>query len=365
MKNCLWVALVAVIIIASSLFYLNREPDVEKVYKIGVVLDGRSNDRSWNQSHYEGIIAAVDELKKTKKVDLIIREQVLQDETCIPIMEDMINQGCGLIIAGSYNYGPFLRKLADKHPEVKFIHSGGDIATKNISTCFGRMYQMRYLSGIVAGLQTKTNKIGYVAAFPIPEVNRGINAFTLGVKRANPDATVYVNWSYSWESGIQNIYATEKILEKENIDVLTVHTNSTEPLKIAEKKGIWTIGYHYDNNDLFPKTYLTAPVWDWQQIYKTIVYRAVLGRLPANRNYWEGVETGVVKLATLTKNVKEGTSVFLHKEHERLESGRFDVFYGPIKDNKGNLRVKIGQNITDKYLLEKFDWYVEGVVNID
>lgn len=360
MKKFIFVVLVIIFAIVASIMYINRDPEVGKVYRIGVILDGPKDDRSWCQSHYEGIVEAA----KGLPVELEIKEQVIQNEGCVSVFEDMISHGCNMIVANSYNYGPFLRAVAEKHPEVKFIHSGGDQVMKNVSTCFGRIYQIRYLSGIIAGLQTKTNKIGYVAAFPITEVNRGINAFTLGVRRVNPNAKVYVKWSYNWESGVQNLFISEMLMKEQNIDVLAVHTNASEPLLAAEARGIWTIGYHYDNSARFPNTYLTAPVWDWQYVYRPIFQRAVLGRL-TSKHYWEGLETGVAKLAPLTKNVPDSTKILLHKEWERLNSGKYDVFYGPIRDNKGKLRVKYGQNMTDKALLEDFNWYVEGVENAE
>lgn len=359
MKKLVYVVMVVITMLISSIIYLNRDPDSGKTFKIGVILDSPYDDKSWSQSHYDGAVAAA----KGLNVELDVRDNVIQDETCVKVFQDMINNGCGLIIASSYNYGPYLRKVAQENPGVKFVHSGGDVFASNVSTCFGRIYQIRYLTGIVAGLQTKTNKIGYVAAFPIDEVNRGINAFTIGVHRVNPEAKVYVSWCHSWENNEAARKSAEKLV-KEGIDVMTLHSNSVEPLKVAEDNNIWTIGYHYDNSNLFPKTHLTAAVWDWQRIYRPIFQRAVLGRL-TSKHYWEGVETGVAKLSPLSDKIAEGTSRVIYKEQELMNSSKFDVFYGPIKDNKGKLRVKSGQNITDAVLLGGMNWYVEGVVNID
>lgn len=359
MKKIVYGVLVVIAVLVCSILYINRDVSASKTVKIGIVNDGPNNDRSWCQSHNEGALAAANGLP----VDLDIREKVIQDDSCKVVFEDLINKGCGLIIASSFNYGPYLREMSERYPDVKFVHSGGDIVSKNVSTCFGRIYQIRYLTGIVAGMQTKTNKIGYVAAFPIDEVNRGINAFTLGVRKVNPKAQVYVSWCKSWENDAAALKAFNKLLDK-NIDVLAVHTNSLAPLKSAEEKGIWTIGYHYNNADMFPKTYLTAAVWDWQRIYRSIFQRYAIGRF-TSKQFWEGVETGAAKLAPLSDKVVAGTGRLIYREQELMSSNKFDVFYGPIKDNKGNLRVKPGQNITDDKLLHDFDWYVEGVVNVE
>ena len=129
---------------------------------------------------------------------IMYKENVPYDQSCAETMEGMIEDGCQVIICNSFDYGDWIVQVAEKHPDVVFLHATGTEIGDNITTYFGRIYQMRYLSGIVAGMQTETDHIGYVAAFPISEVNRGINAFTIGVKSVNPDATVHVIWSESW-----------------------------------------------------------------------------------------------------------------------------------------------------------------------
>jgi len=216
------------------------------------------------------------------------------------------------------------------------------------------------LSGIVAGLLTTTNEIGYVAAFNISEVNRGINAFTMGVRLVNPDATVHVEWCGSWTDDNMAAAATNKLIESHNIDVLTMHTDSLAPLEVAEKNKIWSIGYNTDNSSLFPDTYLTAPVWEWEYFYKQRIEECKYNQF-TGKHYWEGMETGVVSLAPFTDNVKPEISAIVENEKKRIETGTYDVFYGPIRDNKGNLRIKDGESMTDDEMLNAFDWFVEGV----
>jgi len=251
---------------------------------------------------------------------------------------------------------------AEKYPEIYFLHATGTGSDKNMSTYFGRIYQIRYLCGIVAGLQTETNEIGYVAAFPIPEVNRGINAFTLGVRSVNSEATVYVSWTYSWHDDTSAAEATNKLLDNHNIDVLTMHSDSLMPLEIAEERGVMSIGYNYDNSRNYPETYLTAAVWDWEEFYTPIILKCLQGKFEG-KHYWEGIDTGMVSLAPLTDKVNDETEAIVLQEMERISSGTYDVFYGPIYDNEGNLRVEEGECMTDNAMLNEFDWYVEGVVN--
>ena len=210
-------------------------------------------------------------------------------------------------------------------------------------------------------MQTETNEIGYVAAFPIAEVNRGINAFTLGVRMVNPDAKVYVKWSNSWTGEEDNSDATKGLLEEHNIDVLAMHTDAISPMEIADKNKIWIIGYNVDNSNRFPDTYLTAPVWNWEKFYEPRILECLQGKFQGI-HYWEGIESGVVDLAPLTSNVKPGIAEKVEEERLRLMSETFDVFYGPITDNEGNVRIKSGQSMTDENMLNNFFWYVEGVV---
>ena len=325
--------------------------------KVGVLLNGECKDKSWGQSHYEGLELTANQLN----LDLYYVENTPETEECLAIIDGLIMDGCKIIICNSFNYGEWMIQAAEKYPDICFFHATGVVDSKNLTTYFGRIYQMRYLSGIVAGMQTETNQIGYVAAFPISEVNRGINAFTLGVRAVNPEATVYVEWSETWTDDEKTAEAATGLLEKNRqIDVLAMHTDSLAVLDIAEERGIWSIGYNYDNSESYPNTYLTAPVWDWENFYTPRLLECLQGKFKGD-NYWVGVEEGIVSLAPLTANVKEGIEDEIKKELDRIQSGEFDVFYGPVKDQDGNIRVEKGENMSDEVLLNRFDWYVEGV----
>ena len=361
MKKIMTTILIFVWIIVAGIFLIRinkQETDVTKTKtKVGFILNGKVNDHSWGESHYNGMEISARELN----LNVVYKEDVPEDENCIEVIEELIAYGCKIIICNSFGYGEWELQCAKEHPEVYFFHATGVEEAGNLSTYFGRIYQMRYLSGIVAGMQTKTNEIGYVAAFPIAEVNRGINAFTLGVRRVNPDAKVYVKWSNSWTGEEENERATKELIEAHRIDVLTMHSDAMTPLEIAEKNGIWMIGYNVDNSERFPDTFLTAPVWNWEKFYEPRILECLQGKFQGI-HYWEGVETGIVNLAALTENVKPGIEEKVEEERSRLMSGTFDVFYGPITDNEGNVRVKAGQSMTDDSMLNDFFWYVEGVI---
>lgn len=347
-----------IIIILISVHIREKNTDVtQSQTKVGVLLNGPLHDRSWGESHYEGLEKSALELN----LDIIYRENIPENSDCLDVMEDLVKEGCKIIICNSFSYGEWELQMSHKYPDVYFFHATGVETSKNLSTYFGRIYQMRYLTGIIAGLTTKTNEIGYVAAFPISEVNRGINAFTLGVKYVNPDATVYVKWSNDWHNDEVTAKAANELFDSHNIDVTAMHTDSLAVLSTADERGIYSIGYNYDNSSMYPKTFLTAPVWNWYHFYSTYILEALQGKLSGD-SYWLGAETGIVALSPMTNNVSEEAKKTVESEKKKLESMDFDVFYGPIYDTEGRLRVQEDENMSDDSMLNSFDWYVEGVV---
>lgn len=356
MKKVIIAAVVILSTLIAGILFISRQQVDSENLKVGVLLNGEKNDKNWSQSHYEGIEATAEELG----LQVTYYENVPQTEECIDYMKTLIAEGCEIIICNSYGFGPYALELAKEYPEVCFFHAAGVETAENLTTYFGRMYQMRYLSGIVAGLQTETNQIGYVAAFPISEVIRGINAFTLGVRSVNPDAVVYVEWCNSWTDDKAAAEATRTLVLNYDIDVLTMHTDSLRPLEIAEEEGIWSIGYNTDNSKKCNGTFLTAPVWNWENFYIPRIRECQQG-IFSGRNYWEGAESGMISLAPLTEHVKEGIAEVVEQKMQEISSGTFDVFYGPIYDREGVLRIPEGESMSDEAMLNEFDWYVEGV----
>ncbi len=361
MKKMIMIAVGILLTIIIGIFFINEaNPDTEvtkEVTRVGFIYNGEMDDHGWGQSHYEGITASAAELN----LEIIYRENVPFDATSMETMENMIAQGCEIIICNSYNYGEWIHQVAAQNPEVVFFHATGVENAPNVTTYFGRMYQIRYLCGIVAGMQTQTDEIGYVAAYAIPEVNRGINAFTLGVRSVNPEAEVHVMFSESWTEDEANGNAARELIENQNIDVIAMHCDSIAPLEVAEQEGVWSIGYNMDNSALYPSSFLTAAVWNWEEFYTPQIMTYLQGKFHAD-NYWEGIESDLIDLAPLTEHVAPETAAIVEEKMELLNSGSVDVFYGPIWDNEGELRIGEGESMPDEAMLNSFDWYVEGVV---
>lgn len=359
MKKIIIIALSFVLALIIGIFVINvseKETDVtEETTRVGLILIGSRNDRSWSQSHYEALCATAKEIN----LQIICKENV-SAENAPDIISELVANDCKVIVANSAIFGDAITYAAKAYPETYFFHASGTNFDKNLCTYFGRMYQIRYLTGIVAGLTTKTNEIGYVAAMPVSEVNRGLNAFTLGVKKVNPDATVYVRWTDSWSDDEAAAKASEQLIKDHNIDILAMHTDSLEPLRIANEHNIYSIGYNLENKDSFPDSYLTAAVWDWEQFYTPQILRCLQGKFEG-KNYWAGLETGMINIAEISPMINPEAKKKAMEEYEKMKNGTFDVFYGPVYDNEGNLRIAEGESMTDNAMLNEFDWYVEGV----
>ena len=359
-KKIIIIAAAVIIAIVAGIFFINtydKDTDVtETPTKVGVILNGFKNDKSWSQSHYEALEKTAEKLN----LDITYKEYVIPDMV-MPVIQELIENGCVIIIENSAVYGEYISAAAELYPEIYFFHAAGTEQRKNLCTYFGRMYQIRYLTGIAAGLQTRTGEVGYVAAFPIPEVNRGLNAFALGVRSVNPEAKIYVRWIGSWTADMAAENASESLLSGHDIDVLAMHTDSVAPLKVADEHGIMSIGYNIDNSGAYPDSLLTSAVWDWEKFYTPQILKCLQGKFEG-LNYWESADTGVVDIAQLSDKADSGILQEIEKARERFHSGTFDVFYGPIYDNSGALRVAQGESMTDSAMINDFDWYVDGIV---
>jgi basic membrane protein A len=212
---------------------------------------------------------------------------------------------------------------------------------------------------MVAGKMTESNLVGYVAAMPIPEVVRGINAFALGVRSVNPDAVVKVVWTNTWYDPAREKDAAKSLIEA-GCDIIAQHQNSPAPQQAAGEAGVYGIGYNTDMRQFAPDAVLTNPVWNWGPFYVECVEAVMNGTWKSPYDYWGGLEDGVVDIGPYGPMVPEDIKELVIKKKAEIAQGEFKVFEGPIKDNQGVLRVQPGQVMTDAELLS-FDWFVEGV----
>jgi basic membrane protein A len=322
---------------------------------MGFVYVGPVGDGGWTYAHEQGRRLVVSETG----IRTIFKETVPEGAEIKDVIRSMIDQGATIIAATSFGYMDYVVEIAKEYPNIKFLHCSGYKRSENLSTYFGRIEQPRYLSGIVAGMKTKTNKIGYVAAYEIPEVIRGINAFTLGVKSINPKAEVHVRWTHTWYDPAKEKEAAKALLD-EKCDIIAQHQDTAGPQQAAEERNCFSIGYNSDMAKIAPKAYMTAPIWNWGPFYVEEVKKVLAGTWKSG-DYWEGMNTDIVKLAPLTSNAPEGAQKKVDEVKKKMLDNTFNVFAGPIKDQNGIIKVPAGSTLSDKDQLT-CNWFVQGVV---
>jgi basic membrane protein A len=305
--------------------------------KVGFIYIGSKTDGGWSQAHEDGRKALV---AKYPNVETLVKENVPETAESEQAMRGLIDQGCNVIFATSFGYQDSVVKMAAQFPNVQFFHATGWKTSANMSQYNGRLYQARFLAGIVAGKKTVAGKIGYVAAFPIPEVIRGINAYAMGAKIANPKATVEVVWTSSWIDASAERAAAETLLNK-GCDVVGYQMDMTTPLLAAQAKGVWATGNNLSSVGVADKAYLTAPLMHWGVYYTDAVGRILNNTFKAPDNYWGSMKQGMVSLDKLTAVCAPGTQELVNTYQAKLMSGNWDVFTAetaPIKDQKGTVK---------------------------
>ncbi|MBO8128907.1 MAG: BMP family ABC transporter substrate-binding protein [Peptococcaceae bacterium] len=322
--------------------------------KVGFVYIGSPGDAGWTYAHDQARKALEEALPY---VETEVVENVA-DADAERVLTQLAQNGNDVIFSTSFGFMDPTINVAKKFPDVVFLHCSGYKTADNVGTYFGRMYQARYLTGIIAGMATESDLIGYVAAFPIPEVIRGINAFTLGVRSVNPDAQVKVVWTNTWFDPAAEKEAANALLDA-GADVIAQHQDTPGPQQAAQERGKLSIGYNSDMSKLAPKAVMTSAVWNWAPYYIETV-KAVKEGTWESSSYWGSMAEGIVGLAPYGPMVTDEMKAAVEEAKEKIVSGEWDVFTGPIKDQNGELRVAEGETMSDKDMLS-MDWFVEGV----
>lgn len=349
--------IVMLVIVATmiGMFVFSGEKKEEKL-KIGFVMSGGTQEQGWNGLHYNGIKDACEELN----VELIVKEEVKENSgQCEEAIRDLAKEGVHIIILSSYGYAGEVLEVVKEYPDITFYSESFDYYGDNLNCYFARIYQARYLSGVMAGMQTDTNCIGYVAAMPNSEVNRGINAFTLGVKSVNPEATVVVAWSNSWDDVEEEKRLAQALIDEHNVDVLSYHQNQPNVVEVAEKNNIYSIGYHETPENVSDK-YLTTVEFHWDLTYEELVLDYKRGKSDVVNSYWFGLEKDAIGLSDISPIVSQDTITKIENVKQEIIDGKA-IFSGAIYDMDGQLRCDEGESISDDILMRSMDWYVEGV----
>ncbi len=322
-------------------------------FKVAWVYDGPIGDQGWVDAHEAGRQYVVDHLSclETTTVESVAEGDAER------VFNDLVAKGYQMIFATTFGFMDAAYTVAEAHPEVKFEHVFGYKMRDNMSIYSGRLYQVRYLTGIVAGMMTKKNEIGYLASFPIPEVISGINGFAMGVKAVNPDAKIHVVWLNTWYDPVVERQGAESLLDL-GIDVLTFHAGSPASATAAEERGINLIGEYNMYKDA-PNSALTMVQWNWGPYYLETVKAAQEGTW-VSHDFFGGIDTGVPQLGPYTALVPQDVQDAVETAEQKILGG-WDVFTGPITDNKGNIVVAEGETLDAEKILS-MEWFVDNVI---
>ena len=325
-------------------------------YKVAFVYVSPISDAGWTFQHDSGRR----EMEKALggKVVAQFVENVPEGADAERVIRELAQAGNQLVFTTSFGYMNPTIKVAKSFPGTRFEHATGYKTDANVGVYNARFYEGRYLAGMVAGRMTKSNVAGYVAAFPIPEVVMGINAFTRGMRAVNPKAEMKVVWVNSWFDPGRERQAAETLVSQ-GADVLTHHTDSTAVVQAAEAKKVHAVAYHSDMSKYGPNAQITAVTHQWGAYYTQRVQDAIAGRWKPD-NVWGGLRDGMIKMGPFGKTVPKDVQDLVNRTGADIVAGKFHPFTGPIKDNDGKERLPQGQVMPDD-VLQKMDYYVEGV----
>ncbi len=328
--------------------------------KVGFVFVSPIGDAGWSYQHNQGRLAM--EKALGQQVSTTAIEAVAEGADSERVMRDLAARGHRLIFATSFGYLEPALRVASDYPDVAFEHAGGYKTAKNVNTYNARYYEGRYLAGLLAGKTSKSGVAGYVAGFPVPEVIQGINAFTLGMRAANPQAQVKVLWLNTWFDPPREREAAVSLINQ-GADVLTNHSGSPAVPQTAQayfkSKGVHVISYQSDMRAYAPDAQLTAITHQWGAYY-TQVAEAVIKGTWRPKPVWGGMKDGFVALAPFSPSVPTDVAQLVKAREADIVAGRFHPFSGRLVDSAGTLRQASGT--MDDATLSGMSWFVQGVV---
>jgi simple sugar transport system substrate-binding protein len=331
---------------------------------IGFIYVGPKDDYGYNQAHAAGAAA----VRKMPGVKVTEEERVPETVDVQKTMKSMIElDGAKLVFPTSFGYfDPHVLKMAAEYPNITFLHCGGlwneKVHPKNVGSYFGYIDECQYLSGIVAGHTSKSKKLGFVAAKPIPQVRRNINAFALGARSVDPTITCSVIFTGDWSMPVKEAEATNSLIDK-GVDVITCHVDSPKVvIETAERRGIYSCGYHCSQAVLAPKGYLTGAEWNWEKVYTDYVSAVQAGQKVANMTRG-GLQANIVRPSPYGPAVSDAAKKAADAVKAKFMDGSFVIFKGPLKDNTGKELIAAGKSFGQTAIeLESMDYLVEGVI---
>ncbi len=331
-------------------------PEGEKL-KVGIIFVGSQRDLGWNQA----AAAGADYVEQVfDDVEVLRAENIPETVEVQAVAEQMIGQGATIVIPTSFGYSDPTKAILEKHPEVMFLHLGDLEIFENYGSFFANIWQLEYAAGRAAGQTTKSNKLGFIAAFPIPSSLLNINAFHLGAQSVNPDVETTVVFTSDWCDPAKQVTAVSTMTDA-GVDVLSLQQDCTKTvIEAAERAGVWVTGFHYDASAAAPNYWITGATWNWGPVMAQIIHEIRTGVYRSSVKL-AGIEAGWARLAPFGSQVPDETRQLVLDTVEGLRDGSIQPFTGPIYDQDGTVRVAEGEVATDEYL-QGVDWLVQGVV---
>ncbi|MFZ6003715.1 MAG: BMP family ABC transporter substrate-binding protein [Actinomycetota bacterium] len=332
---------------------------------VGFIFVGARDDLGYNQAAWEGSEALA---RAFPDLRVIRVEHVPEDERAVAVLEDLIDEGASILFATSFGHRDAAYEVAQHHPDVTVLHEGGlelEPDLPNFGTYFGTHSEALFLAGMAAGAATRTGKLGFVVAFPIPATFNNVNAFTLGAQALAPEVTTEVVFTGDWCNPAEQSAAAAHLISA-GVDVIAQHQDCTRTiLESAESAGIYSVGYHADGSEVAPEGWLIGAVWVWDEVLIDVVGTILDGRFEGSvyEGDFRGSMAGGDNPFVLTEPgpaVTPETRAHLEEERKALESGA-SPFSGPLVDRDGTVRVPAGTAL-DSRGVESMDWFVAGVI---
>jgi len=324
--------------------------------RVAFLYFGKIADSNWTLAHERGRLA----LLSLPGVEADSRQDVPAGAEALPVLRELATSDYDVIISTSLAFQDAIWKAAEEYPRVQFLQCDGARTGANLSSYFGWIEEPLYLAGMVAAGTSRSGKLGFVAAFPISEVIRNINAFTLGARSVNPQATVQVAWCLSWDDRVTERQSATELLDS-GCDVIAQWQDNGEALIVAQERDAYGIGVHTDMSAVAPQAVLTSAVWDWSVYYTQAIQRIREGGT-AGTDTRQGMKQGLVGLAPLSAVVPEVVRKTVEARASELRNADSPAFFtGPLIDQQGAIRLAEGRKMTLAEL-QMMDWFVQGVL---
>lgn len=351
-------ALLAATAVATSSIAAAADFKVEGTPKVAIILFGPKNDGGWSQAFEE----ARPLMEKAIGSPIPMVEKVPEDAASItPPAERFIQRGYNVIIGTAFGYSDTFKKLSEAHPKIAFLDASGTTNGPNLESFYGRTYQSQYLCGMAAAAASRTGKLGFVAANPLPVVNWTINAFEMGARTINPAATTTVVFTGAWNDPVKERAATTALIDQ-GADVIGQHVDTPTPQIVAQERGVYGTGHHRDLTEFAPKATQCSSVWTWAKFLVPELEKIKDGTwAPSPYGAFPGIKEGGTDIACCGSAVSEENRKKIMAARQAIIDGD-PIFKGPLKDRTGKEQLAAGVAITDAQLWQ-MDWFVDGVIS--